>query len=207
MGGERGDLDKRLKGVSVTGAERFADLAETAFGRRLWDHLTARESVIRMETAVLLGRAPVEALGPGLVHDFGETIRDNRVKQLVGVMVKQIMLSLGYVFVRTGHRITRPGLFTTGALYRAEGLSPAGETRAHETRDAWLREIDKDAFEDWLDKRTTGDDGAPDPARLHRLARKHGVSVHQGNLNPAQLRLVIGAELRAVVPASEVRKS
>jgi len=97
----------------------FSDLASTKAGRRLWEFLNGAESVIRMETATFLRRPAVEPLAPFLLEEFGDDIRADRWKQLVGHMTRQVMKRLGYRLDAQGIRIRRGGLFTSGSRYVA----------------------------------------------------------------------------------------
>ena len=197
---ERGSgVDGRLKGIAM-GAGTFADLGDTAFGTALWEHLIRREQVIRMETAMFLDRAPVEALGPGLVQRFGWSIAEDRAKRFVGHLVKQIMLALGHRIVPVKARVTRPGLFTTGARFAPRGTPPGRIRPAYETRGAWLSDQPLDPFEHWLDDTVRGRDGAPDPVRMTSLARDYGVEAPAASADPHRARLILGAALRPIVP-------
>src|SRR5688572_28188659 len=91
--------------------QNFRDLAETELGAALWAFFRHQHNLIRMETATLLDRAAVEPLAGGLVDLFGHQVRDDRTKQMIGHMVRQIMEALGYEIDRSGLRITRPSLF------------------------------------------------------------------------------------------------
>src|SRR5258706_16462728 len=109
-------IDHRLERCTYD-PQNFRDIAETDLGRELWNWLRRRETAIRMETASYLERSAVEPLGPTLVADFGPDIAEDRLKQVIGHMVRQIMEALGYELVQPGMRIAR-GMFTTGARYQ-----------------------------------------------------------------------------------------
>lgn len=96
----------------------FSDLADTQEGQRLWDFLNDEVIVIRLETATYLGRPAIEAIQLQLLRAFGPTMRENRWKQLVGAMVRQVLERYGYVFIRSGVRTKVKDLFSTGATYR-----------------------------------------------------------------------------------------
>lgn len=76
--------------------DKFSDLASLSIGKNLWTFLTTEESMIRMETAIDLGKPAVEAVAGRLVEEFGDDVRVDRVKQMIGHMVRQIMESRGY---------------------------------------------------------------------------------------------------------------
>jgi hypothetical protein len=75
---------------------KFSDLASLSIGKKLWDFLTQQENIIRMETAVDLGKPAVEAVAGKLIERFGDDVRVDRVKQMIGHMVRQIMENRGY---------------------------------------------------------------------------------------------------------------
>lgn len=98
--------------------QQFADLYEQEIGTRLWQFLNARDNVVRMETATFLARPAVEPLSPFLLSEFGEKVREHRVKQMIGHMVRQVMAARGYEIDRGGMRIARINLFTSGTRYK-----------------------------------------------------------------------------------------
>jgi hypothetical protein len=93
-------------------------LAETPLGREIWDFLKRPDNVVRMDTATLLERAAVEPLAPGLARRFGREIAQDRLKQMIGHMTRQIMEALGYEIDRQGVLIRRECMFTTATRYR-----------------------------------------------------------------------------------------
>lgn len=100
--------------------QQYADLAEQGVAVRYWSFLTARDNLVRMETATFLGRPAVEPLSPYLLPEFGEAVREHRLKQMVGHMVRQIMVSRGYAIARSNVRIPQPNLFASGTRYKLE---------------------------------------------------------------------------------------
>ena len=77
--------------------EKFASLYSSALGQRLWAFLTQPESVARLETASELRKPAVEGIEEQLLEEFGESVLANRVKQMVGHMVRQIMQQRDWV--------------------------------------------------------------------------------------------------------------
>lgn len=179
--------------------QNFSDLADTEIGRALWDFLKHRDNLVRMETATILERAAVEPLAAPLVEEFGDQVGDDRTKQMLGHMVRQIMEGLGYEIDRTGLRITRPSLFTSGAGYRIpeRGDRPMKITRAQ--RDAWLTNTANSPFNRWLDKQVKPG-GALNLEMLYDVARKYGIEKRYDHLNPGQQRMNVGVMLRTRVP-------
>ena len=76
--------------------DKFSDLASLSLGKKLWEFLTQPESIIRMETAIDLGKPAIEAMAGKLIEQFGDDVRVDRVKQMIGHMVRQIMESRGF---------------------------------------------------------------------------------------------------------------
>ena len=71
--------------------EKFASLYETHLGQRIWTCLTRPENVARLETASQLSKPAVEGIEEQLLEEFREEILADRVKQMVGHMVRQIL--------------------------------------------------------------------------------------------------------------------
>jgi len=181
--------------------QNFRDLYETPGGQKVWEFLNEPDNVIRMETAVFLERTPIEPLGPFLVRNFSEYVDDDRFKQMIGHMVRQILALRGYAVDRSGLRITRvPNMFTSGTRYRT--AESAGEKRmriTREQRQAWLEDTAKSPFNEWLNKRVRNEDGTLNLDRLYETAREFGITEEYRHLNPGQQRMIIGVMLRPKV--------
>jgi hypothetical protein len=96
----------------------FAETYNTPPGNALWAFMNEAENIIRMETATYLGRPAVEPLSPLLLARFGDQIRADRIKQMIGHMARQVMERLGHRLDRNGVRITRKGnMFTSATRY------------------------------------------------------------------------------------------
>ncbi len=95
----------------------YSDLADTPDGRRLWEFLQGSDIWIRLETATYLGRPALEAIQPQLLHEFPDVIREDRWKQMVGRMVRQVMEFRGYQLDQTGVRLKRNELFLSASRY------------------------------------------------------------------------------------------
>jgi len=96
----------------------FSDVADTEIGKKLWTFLNLKESLIRLETATYLRRPALQGVEPQLLSEFGDEIRGDRWKQLVGRMVRQIMERNGYSLDQSGVRIRNGQLFSSAARYR-----------------------------------------------------------------------------------------
>nr|MBK7067912.1 hypothetical protein [Deltaproteobacteria bacterium] len=109
---------------------RFSDMANTPFGDELWKLLTARDNVVRMETATELDHPAVDGVAHVLLDRFGARLRDDRTRQFIGHMVRQVMEAQGYEFVGSNYKSrTRSGLFTKGSRYQraaSGGAASAG---------------------------------------------------------------------------------
>jgi len=201
------DLDNFRYGLG-----KFNDLSHI-LTRALGAFVRRPDNVIRMETAVHLGRAPVEALSDPLIHEFGKEIAHPRIRQFIGQLVRQVMEFLGYEAEGEPLRITRLNVFSSGTRYRRPGHARDRSTKiTAEERRAWLNEQQGDAFNRWLDAQVLKPDGTIDVDRLFGLADEWAVEYPAlAILNasgapkfPAgQLRLVFGILLRGRVPPSE----
>lgn len=185
--------------------QNFRDLFESDLGASVWNFLIRPDNVIRMETASFLERAAVEPLAPGLVAEFGSDIAQDRIKQMIGHMVRQIMEKVGYEIDRSGLRITRESLFSSGARYQPRDQSRDRTMKiTPEQRHAWLERTAKSPFNIWLDERVKAPDGKLDLERLYDVARRHGIEKRYDHLNPGQQRMNIGVMLRSRVTQEEI---
>lgn len=130
---------------------------------------------------------------------------EDRYKQMIGHMVRQIMEALGYALVQPGARIAK-GLFTTGARYQQESDKRDRTMRiTREQRQAWLERTAKSPFNEWLNARVRRTDGKLDLEKLYSVAADYGINDCGAykHLNPGQQRMTIGIKLRALVPPRE----
>jgi proline dehydrogenase len=103
----------------------FSDVFNTDLGQRLWAYLNEPTTVAQMETATLLGRPAAEPLGalttppsaPGLVQQFGQAVRKDRIKQMIGNMIRQIMEARGYRIDRQNVRMRDENMFSSATRY------------------------------------------------------------------------------------------
>ena len=181
-------------------AQNFSDLYDTDLGRDIWDFMKDPENLIRMQTATFLERAAVEPLGPGLLLRYGPDIAQDRLKQMIGHMARQIMLAMGYELDTKGLRITRPGIFTTATRYRQPGqIRDKTMKITAKQRKAWAKNTSNSHFNRWLDSRVKRKDGTLDLEELYKVAKEHGISQRYDDLNPGQQRMNIGNRLRKKV--------
>jgi hypothetical protein len=96
----------------------FSDLFKTKLGGDIWKFLTERDNIIRMETASKLGHPAVEAIGNEMITVFGKKlVMEDRVKQMTGHMIRQILEDLGFVIHQQRVRCRKQDLFTSGTRY------------------------------------------------------------------------------------------
>ena len=99
----------------------FSDIAGTRQGRALWEFLNDPESIGILETTTYLRRPALEGLQDRLLAEFGDEIRGDRWKQMIGRMARQVMESRGYQLDQTRVNIRVGDLFTSAARYVKRG--------------------------------------------------------------------------------------
>jgi len=98
-------------------AGSFSDVSHTPLGGEIWVYLHTDEALACLETTTYLIRPALEGLQPHLLAQFGEPIRADRIKQMTGRMVRQVMESRGYTLDQTDVRIRVGDLYRTAARY------------------------------------------------------------------------------------------
>lgn len=98
-------------------AGSFSDVAHTPFSREIWKYLHTDAALACLETTTYLGHPALEGLQPHLVKTFGEEIRDDRIKQMTGRMVRQVMEGRGYSLDQTDVKVRVGDLYRTAARY------------------------------------------------------------------------------------------
>lgn len=193
---------KELRRLAYHPENFVAYYSNQALGNALWEFLKRPENVVRMHAATDLERAAVEPLSAALVTEFGPEIGEDRAKQMIGHMVRQIMEATGYELDRHGLRIARNGLFTSGARYRRVGENEGRRTTriTPEERRAWAERTAKSQFNRWLDQKVRGEDGNLDLEKLYEVANEYGIENRYNKLNPSHQLMNIGVMLRERVP-------
>jgi len=97
--------------------EKFTSLYESDLGQRIWAFLTRPENVARLETASELGKPAVEGIEEQLLHEFREDVLADRVKQMVGHMVRQILEQRDWVLDQSDVKVQSVP-FSKAARYR-----------------------------------------------------------------------------------------
>ncbi len=95
----------------------FQALGKTELGEKLWEFLNRTRNVDRMDTATDLGNPAVAGIEEQLLHEFGAELLDDRVKQMIGHMVRQVMTDEGYEVEQKNVKIGS-ALFSKGTRYR-----------------------------------------------------------------------------------------
>lgn len=97
---------------------RFSSTFEQRNGTEIWSFLNRDENIVRMETATYLERPAAEALSPHLLSEFGPAIKEDRLKQMVGHMIRQVLEHRGYRVDRNNVRINRDdNIFASATRY------------------------------------------------------------------------------------------
>jgi len=97
--------------------EKFAALHSSDLGQRIWAFLTRPDVVARLETASELSKPAVEGIEEQLLEEFREEILADRVKQMVGHMVRQILEQRDWVLDQTDVKVQSVP-FSKAARYR-----------------------------------------------------------------------------------------
>ena len=101
--------------------EQFASLAHSNLGKRLWAFLLEPQTIVRLETATALERPAVEGIEEQILQRFDADVMEDRVKQMIGHMTRQIMESHGYVVAQGGVRMTNGAPFSRATRYVRRG--------------------------------------------------------------------------------------
>jgi len=98
----------------------FQNTYDGGNGDAIWEFLNSERAVTMMETATYLYRPAVEPLSNELEQRFGSVVREDRVKQMIGHMVRQIVEARGYRVDRNNVKIRREdNIFKRGTRYIA----------------------------------------------------------------------------------------
>jgi hypothetical protein len=97
---------------------QFRNVWTRASSKRMWKYLNIHESLVRMDTAVEIKRTPYEGVAIPFEAEFARFLKNQRIKQMVGHMIRQIMTHHGYRYAGN-KKLRKPvrGLFTTGCKF------------------------------------------------------------------------------------------
>ena len=97
--------------------EKFASLYGSVLGQRIWTFLTRDDNVARLETASELSKPAVEGIAEQLLAEFREDVLADRVKQMIGHMVRQVLEQRDWVLDQTDVKVQSVP-FSKAARYR-----------------------------------------------------------------------------------------
>ena len=100
--------------------EKFASLYKSDVGQRIWSFLARPDVIARLETASELGKPAVEGIEEQLLEAFRQEALADRVKQMVGHMVRQILEQRDWVLDQTDVKVQSVP-FSKAARYRRSG--------------------------------------------------------------------------------------
>jgi len=103
--------------------ETFSSLFNTDLGQRLWAFLNEHETVLRMKTASDLGKPALEGVEEPLLESFEadvDTLTEDRWKQMIGHMTRQVMAAAGYVIAQQNVKVNS-AVFTRATRYDKSG--------------------------------------------------------------------------------------
>jgi len=114
-------------------ANTFKVLYAEEQGQSIWSHLNTEKSVIRMQAVSDVGKPAVLAVEEGLLNECGvkervkhtseqdkstEDRHNDRIKQMIGAMVRQVMEHHGYQLHANNVKIPNSKIFYSAASYR-----------------------------------------------------------------------------------------
>jgi hypothetical protein len=77
--------------------KKFASIYASELGQQFWTFLTLPENIARLETASDLSKHAVEGIEEQLLEAFRVDVLADRVKQMIGDMMRQILEQRGWV--------------------------------------------------------------------------------------------------------------
>ena len=94
----------------------FTDV-EPDWGNRLWEFLNRPPIVLEMINASDRQRPAAEAIAQQLHAEVGDDVRQHRVRQFTGFLIRQVMERNGYQHIRYGRRALPNPIFFSASLY------------------------------------------------------------------------------------------
>lgn len=97
----------------------FGELAHSLLAKRLWKFLNERANAERLEFASELGHAALDGVVVRLEEAFPNDLQDQRTRQMVGAMIRQILAERGWEVGNSGVKVRRGtrGLFSVATRY------------------------------------------------------------------------------------------
>lgn len=103
--------------------DKFASVYKTPLGEKLWLLLNQGDNIARMQTASDLDQPALKPMEDILLQEIGEPMLDDRVKQMTGHMVRQIMESNGYVHDTSDIKLASVPFYKASRYRRADYVS------------------------------------------------------------------------------------
>lgn len=94
----------------------FTDVAGI-WGERLWAFLNEPSTSAAMIDASEVGRPAAEVIASALFRRFGDDIRQDRVKQFIGFLIRQVMERSGYKHTAYGQQTQDNPVFVKASVY------------------------------------------------------------------------------------------
>jgi hypothetical protein len=99
----------------------IGEIGDTPFATQLWDFCNSQEALTCLKVTSFLGCAAVDGLQLLLFEKIDKKqFYNQKVKQMIGRMVKQIMQTQGYVVDVKATKTRQKSLFSTGARYKTK---------------------------------------------------------------------------------------
>lgn len=112
----------------IFNSRNFSATANTEEGDRIWQFLNDEHTIIRLETASLFNKPALLGIERQLLEGHFLSARDqvseqdkakhDRVKQMVGAMVKQVMARHGYQLHASNVKVPSSQIFYSASVYR-----------------------------------------------------------------------------------------
>jgi len=101
----------------------FAKEYATPLGQALWPWLNSTSTVALLESASDLGHPAVAGIEEALLKEFGAPILADRVKMMIGHMVRQVLEIRGWEIEREGVTMASVPFFKATRYRRKDGFS------------------------------------------------------------------------------------
>lgn len=95
----------------------FGDAGRTKLADQLWRFLNSEDSVIRLIVASELRHVALDGVVLALEKKFGAVLKENRVRQMVGAMVKQVLAPHGWNVAEKSIKVRFGEYFSVAARY------------------------------------------------------------------------------------------
>ncbi|WP_228068989.1 hypothetical protein [Marivivens aquimaris] len=127
--------------------ENFASLYTSEPSQRIWSFLTRDDKVWRLETASQLSKPAVQGIEEQLFAEFREEILTDRVRQLVGQMVRQFQVQQDWALYQTDVKVQSVPFSKAARYCRPDWFAYHAFRHKSDPRDVAItdREVEPDA--------------------------------------------------------------